>query len=55
MHPHLWPSLGITAGDVQREIETQGLAAEHLDGSGDNLWITEGVCLRLRRRESVPR
>jgi len=48
MHPHLWTELGIAADDVRRECETQGLAAERLDGSREDLWQTEGVCLRLR-------
>lgn len=55
MHPHLWPALGITAADVQREIAEQGLAAEQLDGGRENLWTTEGVCLRLRPRGSPAR
>ena len=33
MHPHLWPALGISADDVRRECEAQGLVAERLDGS----------------------
>jgi FkbM family methyltransferase len=48
MHPQLWPGLGFAAADLQEECRSQGLAAEHLDGSHDNLWTTEGVCLRLR-------
>jgi FkbM family methyltransferase len=50
MHPHLWPQLGITPADIQKECEQQGLAVERLNGSHDDLWTTEGVCLRLRRR-----
>jgi FkbM family methyltransferase len=49
MHPHLWPAFGISAADLQREIELQGLIPEQLDGGRDDLWTTEGVCLRLRR------
>ena len=48
MHPHLWTRLGISADDVQRECDAQGLIAERLDGTRTNLWQTEGVCLRLR-------
>lgn len=48
MHPHLWPCLGMSADDVRRECEAQGLVAERLDGSVEGLWQTEGVCLRLR-------
>ena len=55
MHPHIWPALGITAGDVRREIEGQGLEAAQLDGSRDDLWTTEGVCLHLRARAAGPR
>ena len=48
MHPHLWAALGISADEVRRECEAQGLAAEQLDGGAQDLWQTEGVCLRLR-------
>jgi FkbM family methyltransferase len=48
MHPHLWPSLGYGAEDVERECRAQGLTVEHLDGTRDGVWVTEGVCLRLR-------
>lgn len=50
MHPHLWPRLGVTAADIQRECEQQGLVPERLNGCRDDLWTTHGVCLRLRRR-----
>ena len=48
MHPHLWTQLGIAADEIRRECEAQGLVAERLDGSREDLWQTEGVCLRLR-------
>jgi FkbM family methyltransferase len=48
MHPQLWPGLGISAGDLRAECEAQRLVPETLTGSRDNLWTTEGVCLRLR-------
>jgi FkbM family methyltransferase len=48
MHPALWPSLGYGADDVERECRAQGLTVEHLDGSTQDMWTTEGVCLRLR-------
>lgn len=48
MHPALWPSLGYAAEDVERECRAQGLTVEHLDGSRQGVWTTEGVCLRLR-------
>ncbi len=48
MHPQLWPRLGIAAGDLRAECEAQGLVAEHLDGGRENIWTTEGVCVRLR-------
>ena len=50
MHPHLWPRLGISVDDVRGECEAQGLVAEALDGEGEDVWQTEGVCLRLRPR-----
>ena len=52
MHPQLWPGLGISAGDLRGECEAQGLVAEALDGSGEDIWTTEGVCLRLRPRRT---
>ena len=48
MHPHLWARLGISVDELRRECEAQGLIAERLDGSSQDLWQTEGVCLRLR-------
>ena len=48
MHPQLWPSLGITADDIRRECDAQDLIVERLDGSQQDLWTIEGVCLRLR-------
>jgi hypothetical protein len=48
MHPQLWPELGISAGDLRRECDAQGLAIETVDGRRDGLWDTEGICLRLR-------
>jgi FkbM family methyltransferase len=52
MHPQLWPGLGYSAEDIRRECDAQHLQVERLDGSRDDLWTTEGVCLRLR---PVPR
>ena len=52
MHPHLWAQLGYTGDDVRRECEAQGLVAEGLDGSGHDVWQTEGVCLRLRPKRA---
>jgi hypothetical protein len=46
----VWPRLSIMPADIQRECEQQGLVPERLNGSHDDLWTTEGVCLRLRRR-----
>jgi FkbM family methyltransferase len=48
MHPQLWPAFGISADDVRRECDAQGLTVERLDGSATDLWTIEGVCLRLR-------
>jgi FkbM family methyltransferase len=48
MHPHLWPTLGITANDVRSECAAQGLIVEALDHVADDVWQIEGVCLRLR-------
>lgn len=52
MHPHLWPRLGLSVDDLRGECEAQGLVAEALDGRGEDVWQTEGVCLRLRRRRA---
>jgi hypothetical protein len=48
MHPHLWAEAGISPDDLRQECEAQGLVAERLDGSREDPWQTEGVCLRLR-------
>ena len=48
MHPHLWPEIGITTDDIRRECDAHGLSVETIDGSRDNVWQIEGVCLRLR-------
>ena len=48
MHPALWPALGYGASDVERECREQGLIVEHLDGTREGVWTTEGICLRLR-------
>jgi FkbM family methyltransferase len=52
MHPALWPALGYAAEDVERECRAQGLTVEHLDGSQQGVWTTEGVCLRLRPKSA---
>ena len=52
MHPHLWPRLGLSVDDIRGECEAQGLVAEALDGRAEDVWQTEGVCLRLRRRRA---
>jgi FkbM family methyltransferase len=49
MHPHLWADLGYSADDLRHECAAQNLTAERLDGSTDRVWLTEGVCVRLRR------
>jgi FkbM family methyltransferase len=49
MHPHLWGDLGYSAEDLRHECAAQNLIAERLDGSTDRVWLTEGVCVRLRR------
>jgi FkbM family methyltransferase len=48
MHPQLWPSLGYSAADIQRECAEQRLVVERFDGRRDGVWDIEGVCLRLR-------
>ena len=52
MHPHLWSRLGVSVDDVRGECQAQGLVAEALDGCGEDVWQTEGVCLRLRPRRA---
>lgn len=47
LHPALWPSLGVTRGDLEQEIGRQRLVVEALPGVGDP-WGFEGVCVRLR-------
>ena len=53
MHPQLWPSFGITANDIEHECRNQGLIAERLDGSTNDLWTLEGVCIRLRPTSGI--
>jgi FkbM family methyltransferase len=48
MHPQLWPALDLAAGDIQQECDLQKLRPEKLDGMRNDLWTTEGVCLRLK-------
>ena len=48
MHPHLWPSFGVSREAIEAELAHQGLRPERLDGHPD-IWNIEGVCLRLRR------
>jgi len=48
MHPSLWPAAGVTSADLQRECADQQLAVERLDGTTDDVWLQEGVALRLR-------
>jgi FkbM family methyltransferase len=48
MHPGRWRALGLSADDLRRECEVQGLVAERLDGSDRGLWTIEGVSVRLR-------
>jgi FkbM family methyltransferase len=50
MHPTLWREMGITAADVQAELETQALRAVPLRDGVDDPWALEGECLRLVRR-----
>lgn len=48
MHPQLWPGLGISADDLRRECQSQGLTVETVEGAVEGVWETEGICLRLR-------
>ena len=50
MHPRLWAD----ADELRHECEAQRLVAERLDGSGEDPWQTEGVCLRLRPAGASP-
>jgi hypothetical protein len=49
MHPAVWPALGIGRGEIEAELERQGLRAEPLRPVPDP-WALEGECLRLVRR-----
>lgn len=48
-HPSVWRSRSMDASDIAREIAIQGFEPEPLDTEFD-VWSTEGVCVRLRRR-----
>lgn len=50
MHPTIWREMGITAAEVQAELEAQGLRAEPLREGVADPWALEGECLRLVRR-----
>jgi len=47
MHPTIWGEMGITAADLQGELELQGLRAEPLREGVADPWALEGECLRL--------
>jgi FkbM family methyltransferase len=49
LHPSVWASRGVTADEIRAELAAQHLAAEPLDPSID-IWHTEGISVRLRRR-----
>lgn len=48
IHPSLWSEIGIAQADVAHELEQQGLTVVSLNEAQD-VWSTEGICLRLRR------
>ena len=48
LHPSLWPTLGYTRDDLERELLAQHLTIEALPGIADP-WAVEGVCVRVRR------
>jgi FkbM family methyltransferase len=52
MHSQLWPGLGYTYEDLQRECDAQRLVPERLDGSRQDVWSIEGICVRLRPTRS---
>jgi len=47
MHPSRWRTLGISREDIQAELRAQRLEAVPL-APVDDMWATEGRCLRLR-------
>jgi FkbM family methyltransferase len=47
MHPSRWRSLGLSQDDIVAELQAQRLEPVSL-GPADDLWATEGRCLRLR-------
>ena len=50
MHPHLWPRLGIAADDVRASARRRDWSPSLSTAAREDLWKTEGVCLRLRPR-----
>jgi FkbM family methyltransferase len=48
-HPAVWRERGITPAQIEAELDAAGLAAEPLAPSID-IWTTEGISVRLRRR-----
>jgi FkbM family methyltransferase len=47
LHPSVWPSLGYSRSDLERELLAQRLTIEALPGIVDP-WAVEGVCVRVR-------
>ena len=47
LHPGIWPSVGVTRADIERELREQELTIEPLPGVADP-WSVEGVSVRLR-------
>lgn len=51
MHPSLWSQMGVTRGDIEVELRTQGLTVERFDAPGDP-WSIEGMCVAVRPRKT---
>jgi FkbM family methyltransferase len=49
LHPSMWAARGVATDQMAREIAALGFVPEPLDPSFD-VWSTEGVAVRLRRR-----
>lgn len=47
LHPRVWPELGVTRADIERELQLQKLVVEPLPGVQD-AWSVEGICVRVR-------
>jgi hypothetical protein len=52
LHPSIWPALGVSREDWERELALQALEMSPLTESGDP-WAVEGTSVRLSARPAT--